>query len=64
MGDMGTTFLMAFALMLVIEGALPFLTPALWRETFRRLTQMSDGQIRFFGLSSMIAGLLLLYFLN
>jgi uncharacterized protein YjeT (DUF2065 family) len=64
MGDMGTTFLMAFALMLVIEGALPFLAPTLWRDTFRRITEMSDGQIRFFGLSSMIAGLLLLYFFN
>ena len=64
MGDMGTTFLMAFALMLVIEGALPFLAPTLWRDTFRRITEMSDGQIRFFGLSSMLAGLLLLYFLN
>jgi uncharacterized protein YjeT (DUF2065 family) len=59
---MGTTFLMAFALMLVIEGILPFLFPAQWRETFRRITQFSDGQIRFFGLSSMIVGLLLLYF--
>ncbi|MFM9983342.1 MAG: DUF2065 domain-containing protein [Burkholderiales bacterium] len=64
MRDMGTTFLMAFALMLVIEGALPFLAPNLWRETFRRITEMPDGQIRFFGLSSMLAGLLLLYFFN
>jgi hypothetical protein len=64
MGTMGTTFLMAFALMLVIEGALPFLAPALWRETFRRITQMSDGQIRFFGLSSMLLGVILLFFLN
>ena len=64
MGDMGTTFLMAFALMLVIEGALPFLAPTLWRDAFRRITEMSDGQLRFFGLSSMLAGLLLLYFLN
>ena len=53
--------LTAFALMLVIEGLLPFLVPALWRETFRRLTEMSDGQIRFTGLTSMLAGLLLLY---
>jgi len=59
---MATTFLMAFALMLVIEGILPFLFPARWRETFRRITRLSDGQIRFFGLSSMIAGLLLLLF--
>jgi len=53
---------MALALMLVIEGVLPFLLPAVWRETFRRITQFSDGQIRFFGLSSMLAGLILLYF--
>ena len=57
---MGTTFLMAFALMLVLEGVLPFVAPNLWRDTFRRITQMSDGQIRFVGLSSMIVGLLLL----
>jgi len=57
---MGTMFLMAFALMLILEGVLPFLAPNLWRDTFRRITQMSDGQIRFVGLSSMIVGLLLL----
>jgi len=58
---MGTTLLMAVALMLVIEGLLPFLAPNLWRETFRRLMQLSDGQIRFFGLTSMLAGLFLLF---
>ena len=58
---MATTLLMALALMLVIEGLLPFLAPKLWRETFLRLMQLSDGQIRFFGLTSMIAGLVLLY---
>jgi len=57
---MGTTFLLAFALMLILEGVLPFLAPKVWRETFRRITQLSDGQIRFIGLSSMIVGLLLL----
>ena len=57
---MATTLLMAIALMLIIEGVLPFLAPNLWRDTFRRITQMSDGQIRFVGLSSMIVGLLLL----
>jgi uncharacterized protein len=56
----GTIFLMAFALMLILEGVLPFLAPSVWREAFRRMTQMSDGQIRFIGLSSMIVGLLLL----
>lgn len=57
---MGTTLLMAFALMLILEGLLPFLAPTLWRDTFRRIMQMSDGQIRFVGLSSMVVGLLLL----
>ena len=58
---MGTTLLMALALMLVIEGLLPFLAPKLWRDTFRRLMLLTDGQIRFFGLTSMIAGLILLF---
>ena len=47
--------------MLIIEGLLPFLLPAFWREAFRRLTAMSDGQLRFVGLTSMLAGLLLLF---
>ena len=55
------TLMTAVALMLVIEGLLPFLLPTVWRDAFRRLTEMSDGQIRFVGLSSMLAGLLLLY---
>ncbi len=57
---MGNSLWVAFALMLVIEGILPFLVPSLWRDTFRRLTEMTDGQIRFVGLSSMLVGLLLL----
>ena len=58
---MGDILLPALALMLIIEGLLPFLLPGLWRDTFRRITDMSDGQIRFVGLTSMLAGLLLLY---
>jgi uncharacterized protein len=54
------TLLGAFALMLVIEGLLPFLSPKSWREVFARAMQMSDGQIRFIGLSSMLIGLLVL----
>jgi hypothetical protein len=50
----------ALALMLVVEGLLPFLSPGLWRQVFERATKMSDGQIRFVGLSSMLVGLLLL----
>jgi uncharacterized protein YjeT (DUF2065 family) len=50
----------AVALMLVVEGLLPFLSPSTWREVFERAMRMSDGQIRFLGLSSMLVGLLLL----
>jgi len=49
---------MSFALLLVVEGALPFAAPRLWRDTFRRLTEMSDGQIRFVGLVSLALGAL------
>jgi uncharacterized protein len=52
--------LLAFALMLVIEGLLPFIAPRVWRETFRRATELADGQLRFIGLTSMIIGLTLL----
>jgi len=55
---------MAIALMLVIEGALPFLHPKLWRDTFRRITEFTDGQIRFFGLTSMAIGLLIFFFVR
>jgi uncharacterized protein YjeT (DUF2065 family) len=57
---LGSTLLMALALMLVLEGALPFLMPRVWRDTFRRLTEMTDGQIRFVGLASMLIGVVLL----
>ena len=51
-----STLLLALALMLVIEGILPFLAPRVWRETFRRATELADGQIRFLGLISMSLG--------
>ena len=57
---MGRSLLLAFALMLVLEGVIPFVAPAAWRETFSRLIRMADGQIRFVGLASMLAGLFLL----
>ncbi len=50
----------AFALMLVMEGLLPFLSPQAWRQVFERAVRMTDGQIRFVGLGSMLLGLLLL----
>ncbi|HSW05767.1 DUF2065 domain-containing protein [Aquabacterium sp.] len=50
----------ALALMLIFEGVLPFLSPGLWRQVFERAIRMTDGQIRFLGLSCMLVGLLLL----
>jgi uncharacterized protein YjeT (DUF2065 family) len=58
---MWDTLLIAFALMLVMEGILPFLLPGMWREAFKKLIEAGDNQIRFIGLTSMVAGLLLLY---
>jgi uncharacterized protein YjeT (DUF2065 family) len=55
-----SNLLLAFALMLVIEGLLPFISPKIWRETFRRATELADGQLRFVGLTSIMIGLALL----
>ncbi len=57
---MTSSLLLALALMLVIEGLLPFVAPRVWRETFRRVTEMTDGQIRFIGLTSILIGLLVM----
>ncbi|HET9976602.1 MAG TPA: DUF2065 domain-containing protein [Burkholderiaceae bacterium] len=57
---MGEALLGALALMLIIEGLLPFIAPRTWREVFERATRMSDGQIRFVGLMSLAVGLVLL----
>jgi uncharacterized protein YjeT (DUF2065 family) len=52
--------LAALALMLVIEGLLPFFSPPLWRQVFAKALELSDGQLRFVGLSMMLGGLGLL----
>jgi uncharacterized protein YjeT (DUF2065 family) len=56
--------LMAFGLMLVLEGALPLLAPRAWRQTFQRMIELKDGQLRFVGLASMAGGMLLLFVLR
>jgi uncharacterized protein YjeT (DUF2065 family) len=53
--------LAAVALMLVFEGIFPFVAPRAWRETMRRVGELTDGQLRFVGLGSMLAGLALLF---
>jgi uncharacterized protein YjeT (DUF2065 family) len=56
---MGGTLLMALGLMLVLEGLLPFLSPATCRDMFQRVLAFTDGQLRFAGLASLLAGLAL-----
>ena len=57
-------FWAAVALMLVLEGIFPFLSPGGWRQTFMKLLQLRDGQLRFFGLSSILIGLGLLWLIS
>jgi len=54
------TFLAACALVLVLEGLLPLVAPRAWRDAFRRITDLSDGQLRFIGLISIVTGIILL----
>jgi uncharacterized protein YjeT (DUF2065 family) len=56
---MGNSFLMALGLMLILEGLLPLLLPQAWRDTFKRMIELKDGQLRFVGLMSVIGGLIL-----
>jgi uncharacterized protein YjeT (DUF2065 family) len=57
------TFLAACALVLVLEGLLPLIAPGVWRNAFRHLIDLSDGQLRFIGLISVaLGGLILMAF--
>jgi hypothetical protein len=58
------TLALAFGLMLVLEGLLPLLAPSAWRQMFQRVTELNDGQIRFFGLLAVVGGALLFWFLS
>jgi uncharacterized protein YjeT (DUF2065 family) len=57
-------WLLGLAMMLLIEGLLPLLLPAVWRDAFAKLVSLSDGQLRFVGLVAMLSGLLMLYWIN
>ncbi|MFZ3083184.1 DUF2065 domain-containing protein [Rhodoferax ferrireducens] len=57
------TFWLALALVLVIEGFFPFLSPARWRQMFLQILQLTDGQLRFFGLCTLSAGALMICWL-
>jgi hypothetical protein len=52
------SLLAALALVLVVEGIMPLLAPGLWRESFRKLVELTDGQLRFIGLVSIAVGLI------
>ncbi len=60
----GYSLWQALALVLVIEGLLPFISPTGWRRMFEQLFAMSNGQIRFFGLCSIVLGLISLAVLS
>jgi uncharacterized protein len=57
---LGTALFTAFGLLLVMEGLMPFIAPAAWRETFRKAIELKDGQLRMGGLIAIGAGLLIL----
>lgn len=57
-------WLLGLAMMLVVEGMIPFVSPGLWRETFSKLVTLTDGQLRFAGITAMLSGLLLLYWIK
>jgi hypothetical protein len=57
------TFWLALALVLIIEGLFPLLSPKAWRRMFTQALQLNDGQIRFFAMGSILLGLLLIWFL-
>lgn len=57
----GDDWLRAFGLLLILEGLMPLLAPARWREVIQQVSRLRDGQIRFFGLGAALLGLLLLW---
>jgi uncharacterized protein YjeT (DUF2065 family) len=59
----GDKWLAALALLLIMEGLMPFLSPGAWRQLFSKLLAMSDGQLRFLGLASLACGGVLLLLL-
>ncbi|MGH8802885.1 MAG: DUF2065 domain-containing protein [Casimicrobiaceae bacterium] len=61
---MSETLWTALALVLVLEGLLPFVAPRMWRDSFRRLTELSDGQLRFVGVISIGIGLIGMYLIG
>ena len=60
--DSWSLLLIAVGLMFVLEGLLPFLSPQRWRAVVERAAKLSDGQLRFLGLTSLVLGCGILLF--
>ena len=58
------TWLLALGLMLVFEGLMPMVSPGRWRRLFDQLLRLQDGQIRFFGLFMVLAGLAMVWWIG
>lgn len=56
--------LTAIALLFVIEGMFPFVLPSRYKRYVAQIIRLSDNQLRTYGLTAMIAGLLLLFFVR
>ena len=56
-----TEILTALALVLVIEGMLPFVRPGRYKQLVAQIVRLSDNQLRVFGLTAMIIGIVLLF---
>ena len=57
---MGASFIIALGLVLIVEGIVPLVFPAIWKDTFRRITTLEDGQLRFIGLMAVVSGTIVL----
>jgi len=56
--------LIAIGLFFLLEGILPLMFPSLWKETFKKVTEFNNGQIRFFGFFSVLLGIMLILIAN
>jgi uncharacterized protein YjeT (DUF2065 family) len=59
--DVGSSFLIALGLVLILEGIVPLVFPSIWKDTFRRITTLENGQLRFIGLMAVVAGISVLF---
>jgi len=53
-------FIVALGMVLIFEGVMPVIAPRQWRNTLLKLTQLSDGQVRWIGVLAMILGIVII----